>query len=1825
MLKTLLNTTEWRYTSEMFDIFCVGDNPLISELPLVKKINHESEIKSLTKMYWVIEPNIRVTDLNVFDFRPSEFEDAYEHVWKWDKNNFGGIKLLPRKSSQGIKEHDKVVCEKSYDVITDKDPSNYFIKHPYASHVWVVDPDYILPDRITWAPDNFEPDYIHVFHIAGQLEHKYSQKAGGVKLYPRKHNKKTERKYHGYLDVDINFPVIRTSEPNNYDITHESEYVWLVDDRLKIDTTELKWVPDVFQRDMVHNFHIPGQLEYEYPEDQGPISLVPTKVKNPDIVYQGELGVRYRVIQVTDPTDFTQRDHISDAYVWLVDERYNIDPSMLKFTPSVWDRDMVHNFHLKHQLDHIYPEKMGGVYLVPKNWKDAELKIKGVIDGVTYPVIYYHDAGQAFDLATQYKDEYDYVWIIDKHHKINPESLTWTPSIFDHNKIHNFRMPNQLQHKYPQEMGGIYLVPCESQDVEIKIHKTCPVEDEIYEVFKVPHDDLTEEMFTELAKKSQTEWFWVVDDEYDFHGKLRYIPHQAESDYIQAFKWGLEYRYLPSVTELWDKRAAGIFLAHKNFDWNKKKLHTQHVPIDYDIFYVDDINDTNNYERYSRQTRTKAFWLVDSEHFLPEGVNWVCPQSESAYINVFKVADQLEHKYPKGVVNVSDNRCGGIKLVPQDFDVTQSKFQGLIKTDNFKDFDKFTNLSQGRKYATTEWFWVIDPDVEPEPDFDWKFLPEPWDAGKTHVWQIKNPVTGLNYDYGGVSLHARNPIQGRDKYIKKIGSTRDHMDILYLDNDRDILEQIHNFTSKTYMYYIVDPGVNFNPDFKFDIFPTQWDANCVHVFKNAQGEYRNIRLVPKHFKVKSLEDLNNNTHENLKMHDIVATATGKWPVHKLESLDARDFHKIRNTVNTPWFYTIDPGTDVFDADWDFQPDVTDKDKVHIWQRLNPVTKQVHSYGGVRLWPTAHSADVTTDSIKFNKNLNMKYIRESKCQFSLMDILYLNDDTDILEQLNSYQSKSYMYYVVDPNVKVHPDFEFDYYPTQWDTECVHVFRNNTTGFRNVRLVPAGYEFESLDQITHNSFPILKEMDIVASIDTDWPVYELTTLDESEFLEIRSKVETSWFYTIDPSTVPTNDVWNFQPDVNDFDRVHVWDVQNPITKQSEPGGVRLWPTKHCENITTEKLRTNNMSNPKLLGRVKAEFKTMDVLYLTDDTDILEQLNSYQSKTYMYYVVDPNINLSKDFEFDVYPSQWDADCIHLFKNDEGEYRNVRLVPAGYEFESLDQITNNSYSELKELDVVASTSDAWPVFYLKSLDATEFHDIRANVDTSWFFTIVPGTEILDDHWDYLPDVNDHNKVHVWQRLNPSNNEVHSYGGVRLWPTKHCEEITTEALVFNNIPDIRYVRQAKSAYKTMDILYLSDQTDILEQLNNYQSDTYMYYVVDPHVKIHPEFKFDYYPTPWDKQVIHLFKNTDGKFKNVRLVPAGYEFESLDQITNNSYDNLKEMDITASINREWPVYELKDLTASEFHAIRSEVTEPWFFTIDPHTQPLSDIWDYEPDINDYDRVHTWQRLNPHTGQVHGYGGIRLWPTHHCDHITTDALVYNRIPRLRYVRLPRSQYKPYPVILLSYLEERAQTAFDALTSRSDNVLWVKDVKGIFNAHKEAAKLAGDHKMFWVVDADAELEPDFDFSYIPDVYDQETVHVWTTINPVTGSKYGYGGVKLFNTQQVAEASSWGLDFTTGLSSKFKSMPEVCATTKFNTTAYDTWRSAFREVVKLTMSSDPEAEYRITEWLNPLDDAEFGVDAKQGAEEAQTFAKQNANNQSELAKINDFEWLRKKFDEG
>jgi hypothetical protein len=90
-----------------------------------------------------------------------------------------------------------------------------------------------------------------------------------------------------------------------------------------------------------------------------------------------------------------------------------------------------------------------------------------------------------------------------------------------------------------------------------------------------------------------------------------------------------------------------------------------------------------------------------------------------------------------------------------------------------------------------------------------------------------------------------------------------------------------------------------------------------------------------------------------------------------------------------------------------------------------------------------------------------------------------------------------------------------------------------------------------------------------------------------------------------------------------------------------------------------------------------------------------------------------------------------------------------------------------------------------------------------------------------------------------------------------------------------------------------------------------------------------------------------------------------------------------------------------------------------------------------------------------------------------------------------------------------------------------------------------------------------------------------------------------------------------------------TAFNTDPFNTWRSAFRECCKLSSKiidrqKDNETEERLKTWCTVGVDREFGNWAIQGAIAGSTYGTENKNNPDALKLINDFNWLRNKFNE-
>ena len=225
---------------------------------------------------------------------------------------------------------------------------------------------------------------------------------------------------------------------------------------------------------------------------------------------------------------------------------------------------------------------------------------------------------------------------------------------------------------------------------------------------------------------------------------------------------------------------------------------------------------------------------------------------------------------------------------------------------------------------------------------------------------------------------------------------------------------------------------------------------------------------------------------------------------------------------------------------------------------------------------------------------------------------------------------------------------------------------------------------------------------------------------------------------------------------------------------------------------------------------------------------------------------------------------------------------------------------------------------------------------------------------------------------------------------------------------------------------------------------------------------------------------------------------------------------------------------------------------------------------------------------------------------------------------------YDIVFISYYEPNADDLYKDLYTRynstgvfGDRVKRVKNVKGIHNAHIEAAKIANTD-YFYVVDGDAEVLDSFNFDYIVPNLVEDVVHVWTSINPINDLAYGYGGVKLLPTQLTRNLDTSSSDMTTSISKNFKVMNEVSNITFFNTDEFSTWKSAFRECAKLSSKvidrqKEDETNARLKTWTTVGHDRLFGEYALAGATAGMEFGLSSG---ADLRLINDFDWLKERF---
>jgi len=215
-----------------------------------------------------------------------------------------------------------------------------------------------------------------------------------------------------------------------------------------------------------------------------------------------------------------------------------------------------------------------------------------------------------------------------------------------------------------------------------------------------------------------------------------------------------------------------------------------------------------------------------------------------------------------------------------------------------------------------------------------------------------------------------------------------------------------------------------------------------------------------------------------------------------------------------------------------------------------------------------------------------------------------------------------------------------------------------------------------------------------------------------------------------------------------------------------------------------------------------------------------------------------------------------------------------------------------------------------------------------------------------------------------------------------------------------------------------------------------------------------------------------------------------------------------------------------------------------------------------------------------------------------------------------------IFFIQYDEPLADDHFAALVDRFPFINRIQSVVGIHQAHAKAARLSVTEN-FYVVDADAIVYESFDFSFVPPEWDKHYTHVWYADNPVNGSCYGYGGIKLFHKDILLSHNPTSIDFTTSASKGLKITPTAACMTKFDQTALLTFRSVVREVVKLGLQdqNNIESKQRYQQWKTPTPNTEF-IDAYSAG--VQAAADLLSNSAFVPTSINDYSYLEQLYSE-
>tara|TARA_B100001057_G_scaffold276615_2_gene276896 strand:+ start:330 stop:3014 length:2685 start_codon:yes stop_codon:yes gene_type:complete len=775
------------------------------------------------------------------------------------------------------------------------------------------------------------------------------------------------------------------------------------------------------------------------------------------------------------------------------------------------------------------------------------------------------------------------------------------------------------------------------------------------------------------------------------------------------------------------------------------------------------------------------------------------------------------------------------------------------------------------KAASTKHFWVIDPDCKVDESFDFDYRTTEWDNNVTHVWNAdeRNVFRAVV----GVKLFKSNDVVEKDnQHVSDAyfltGEFKEH-------NTKQIK---YEPTKETYDIYYWDKGY-------------------------GKLNYQKLK----------------------ERFPAIKTVTGE------RHLDVH--RKLREETRTDFYYLINPNTEIFDDfnfDYSFEFGLDkEKQKVVVWQKQNPITNLTREYTGVGLYPKDGPIFQEKQYEIFNFRKQAVYEKDPICRDLKFPVIRTND----LLNLDNKCNESDMYWLVHEDVK---EFDEDFYPFEYDRDYIHNFNVKTASgntVRNgVRLVPRIADEEkqkNVDKVIGE----LKELEVV----------EARTIEEAV-----KKADNYSFWMINPDLQligkPNEE---FYPDLYELGPTHIWKFKSRKGKDLGFGGVAFSNKDyHLENI---------ISHDEFKSKIPNRHK-IKKYYTRDPYKAFRQAK----KHVFYWVVDTAVELVENFDFDFYPDIYSIENVFAFKSEEDGEAGVYLVhrPHLEKFKpSKDDFSFDRFKNIIRVDEVASRVVGHPAFYFDEgmyQDKAKYFQEHKNIDvvdatdglakaylkaakmtkTGYFWAISNDVELTKDfNKTFYVDRHHKSHFHLWPKSNPYTGYVHQYGGLCLIPTAALNELKPDddkirKMNFKNKKPVKS-KSASSSDIPFDVVFLSyrekeaeeNYSKLLSRVPNAKrvhgvkgifnahkrasevADTKMFYVLDADAILLDEFNFEYFPTVWDEDAVHVWKSKNPingliyGFGGLKLFPTQLLRDTKDwniDFTTSISDKFKPMPVVAN-------------------------------------------------------------------------------------------------------------------------------------------------------------------------------------------------------------------------------------------------------------------------------------------------------------------------------------------